>query len=88
MQSSNPQAVTEDGELYTWGQDSGSNDLGWLHEQVARHKVPRKKEPELVKDIADVVAVALGGMHSLALTRGGHVWAFGDSSAGQCGLTE
>ncbi|MDR2849165.1 MAG: hypothetical protein LBW77_01265, partial [Verrucomicrobiota bacterium] len=73
-------AVTADGGVYTWGRNThgqlGNGRFGYEEKEA---------KPARVAGLADVVAVAAGWEHSLALTRGGTVYAWGDRSHGQLG---
>jgi alpha-tubulin suppressor-like RCC1 family protein len=71
-------AVSDTGELWTWGTPSGTAMLsawGWAVDAV----------PRRIEGITGVVAVACGDLHSLALRRDGSVWAWGNNSYGQLG---
>ncbi|CAB3370488.1 Hypothetical predicted protein [Cloeon dipterum] len=71
-------AVTEDGELYTWGE----GDYGRLGhgDSVGRNM------PTLVRDIAGVGGVACGSAHTLAVSMDGKtVWSFGGGDNGKLG---
>jgi len=69
-------AVTEKGELFTWGHTTIYNNLGHGDEG------PRN-EPKRVEGLSGVkvAAVAIGGNHGLAADEDGVVWAFGQRSA-------
>jgi alpha-tubulin suppressor-like RCC1 family protein len=74
-------AVGEEGGLYTWGFNySGQLGLG-DHGEVTDRLVPT-----LVDGVNGVVAVAAGGIHSLALSFDGTVMACGANECGQLGL--
>lgn len=71
-------AVTENGELYTWGEGEhgrlGHGDSGSL------------KVPTLVRSIGCVSQVALGSSHTVVLARDGlTVWTFGAGANGKLG---
>lgn len=73
-------ALTASGEVYAWGR----NDLGQLGNK--RFGWGEKEEkPVRVVGLRDIVAVAAGWEHSLALSRDGHVYAWGSQSHGQLG---
>jgi alpha-tubulin suppressor-like RCC1 family protein len=73
-------AATADGGVYAWGR----NTYGQLGN--GRSGLDAKEaKPVRVAGLSDVVAVAAGWDHSLALTRGGAVFAWGDRSHGQLG---
>ncbi|KAK7467957.1 hypothetical protein BaRGS_00036800 [Batillaria attramentaria] len=71
-------AVTEEGELYTWGE----GDYGRLgHGDKASCTVPK-----LVKDIGEVGQVACGSVHTVAVSQDGKtVWSFGSGDNGKLG---
>ncbi|MEK7992582.1 MAG: hypothetical protein AAB403_02150, partial [Planctomycetota bacterium] len=73
--------VKNDGDVWGWG-----NDLyGQLGDdtQTSRYAaVPRAQSVGIVH----VVTVAAGSSHTLAITREGEAWAWGDNSMGQLGL--
>ena len=41
--------------------------------------------PVKVKDLSNIIAIAAGGDHCLALSRNGTVWAWGNNDCGQLG---
>ena len=72
-------AVLNDGTVWAWG---------W---NIFRHFGTGSKEeyiiaPEQVKDIGDVVSVAAGVSHALALKKDGTVWSWGKNWYGQLGV--
>ncbi|XP_076465936.1 putative E3 ubiquitin-protein ligase HERC1 isoform X3 [Babylonia areolata] len=71
-------AVTEEGELYTWGE----GDYGRLgHGDKSSCSTPR-----LVKDIGEVGQVACGSVHTVAVSQDGKtVWSFGSGDNGKLG---
>ena len=73
-------AVTADGQVYAWGRNTygqlGNGEFGVETKEMS---------PVRVAGLADVVAVAAGWDHSLALTRDGRVHAWGSRSHGQLG---
>lgn len=87
-------AVTEDGDVFVWGEARGGGSLGG-----AASKVDYQYEPRLVclapegRDAggatgrkARAVAVACGESHCLALSSEGRVYAWGSNAYGQLGL--
>lgn len=73
-------AVTADGSVYAWGRNT--------HGQLGDGRFgleAKAVKPVRVAGLADVVAVAAGWDHSLALTRDGTVFAWGDRAHGQLG---
>ena len=89
-------AVTSDGELYA----SGCNDRGQLGRRPACAEEPSSSAPSssssmpgalapfrvAALDALRVVQVACGGGHTLAVTEGGELLAWGSSESGQLGL--
>lgn len=73
-------AVTSCGYVYTWG----SNRFGQLSEDGTSRSTPRR-----VEDLKNsfCVAVAAGARHSVALSRQGEVYVWGDNTAGQLGIS-
>lgn len=75
-------AVTSWGLVYAWG-DNGFGQLG------INSTEPLTNVPKLVKSLAkvQVVQVACGSNHTLALTSGGELYSWGLNSLGQLGLS-
>lgn len=69
-------APTEPLAVWVWG----SNRSGQLGRPTQNFHIPA-----MLDELGDVIAVAGGGLHSLALERDGTVWAWGDGSMGQLG---
>ncbi len=74
-------AAVVGGQVYTWG----LNSFGQLG--VGRQDPPRAPNPlpELVTGLTSVVEVAGGGIHTLARTASGDLWAWGYNTEGQVG---
>ncbi|APR75465.1 BNR repeat domain protein [Minicystis rosea] len=72
-------AVREDGVLFAWGGNE-SGELGLGVEDAAPHATPA-----IVPTVSDVIGVAGGRSHVLALRRDGAVLAWGTGSSGQLG---
>ncbi|XP_070409981.1 probable E3 ubiquitin-protein ligase HERC1 [Nothobranchius furzeri] len=71
-------AVSEDGELYTWGE----GDFGRLGDGDSNSR----NIPTLVKDISNVGEVSCGSSHTIALSKDGRtVWSFGGGDNGKLG---
>ncbi|XP_032396195.1 probable E3 ubiquitin-protein ligase HERC1 isoform X7 [Etheostoma spectabile] len=71
-------AVTNDGELYTWGE----GDFGRLGHSDSQSR----NMPTLVKDISGVGQVACGSSHTIAVAQDGRtVWSFGGGDNGKLG---
>ncbi len=78
-------AVTSFGTVFAWGR-GGNGRLG--NNAASDSAIPVQvlvSTPTGAFNLGDVVAVAGGGSHSLALKRDGTVWAWGDNSMGQLG---
>lgn len=77
--------LTKEGKVYTWGSDA-NGELG--RGEAGRDtcgKNPCRLGIGMVAGLTDVVAIASGYSHKLALTKSGEVWAFGSNSQGQLG---
>src|SRR5260221_10399183 len=72
-------ALGSDGRVWTWG----ANDYGQLGNGSPLTGTLQAPAPEL--HLSGMTAVAAGGIHSLALSHDGTVWAWGDNSYGQLG---
>jgi alpha-tubulin suppressor-like RCC1 family protein len=70
--------VKPDGTVWSWGTDT----LGQLGDGVLAHTTA---DDAWAKNLFDVVAVAAGGNHTLALRQDGTVWAWGDNLWGELG---
>ncbi|XP_033501994.2 putative E3 ubiquitin-protein ligase HERC1 isoform X9 [Epinephelus lanceolatus] len=71
-------AVTNDGELYTWGE----GDFGRLGHSDSQSR----NVPTLVKDVSGVGQVACGSSHTIAVAQDGRtVWSFGGGDNGKLG---
>lgn len=73
-------ALRSDGTAWAWG-DNGNGQLGdSLREPEVQSSVPVQ-----VGDLRDLVAIAAGSQHSLALRNDGVVWAWGYNGEGELG---
>ena len=75
-------ALNSDGTVWAWG----NGVRGVLGQGEAPGKdTPNKRVPVMVKGLGDVIAVAAGGTHSMALKSEGTVWAWGRNDEDQLG---
>jgi len=85
-------AVTSFGQLYGWGENyygqlgSATNNGVAVFEFPAPN--PNPSQILLPGSIGDVVQVAGGRFHTLALTASGQVFSFGNNSSGQLGIAD
>lgn len=77
-------ALSADGTVWTWGRDNSLGQLG-LGENVLSKLQGYYGNPRRVKGLNNIIAIAAGANHSLALAATGEVWAWGDNSEGQLG---
>jgi alpha-tubulin suppressor-like RCC1 family protein len=71
-------ALRSDGTVWTWGH----NGLGQLGDGTT---VDARDTPVQIPELTEVIAVAAGKYHSLAVTADGHVWAWGSNQHRQLG---
>lgn len=72
-------AVTADGDVYAWGDNSDRGKLG-------DGTTDDRSKPVRVPGVSDVTEVAAGFHHSLALTAGGDVYGWGRNDDGTLGV--
>ncbi|GLU21823.1 hypothetical protein SLE2022_379390 [Rubroshorea leprosula] len=73
-------AITESGEIYTWGRDEGDGRLG-LGPERGPNEGGGLSIPSKVKALpVPVAAVCCGGFFTMALTEGGQLWNWGANS--------
>ncbi|MCL2847031.1 MAG: hypothetical protein FWE38_05080 [Firmicutes bacterium] len=78
-------ALHRSGRVYAWGRNRNGQ-VGDPTIDPTTGRIFDIRPPVRVHGLPnDIVAVAGGGFHSLALTRGGHVWAWGRGDRGQLG---
>jgi alpha-tubulin suppressor-like RCC1 family protein/endonuclease I len=75
-------AVKNNGTVWAWG----SNSNGQLGNGAGGNYGDIAETPTQVTGLTDVIAVAAGDGHSLALKRDGTVWSWGDNSFGELGI--
>ncbi len=75
-------ALTEDGNLWTWGEPWGSFSMT-IDRRPHRVEV---EDPEEIVERGGFVAIACGAFHNLALTATGEIYSFGLNDYGQLGL--
>lgn len=82
---SHDMALRADGTVWTWGRNThgqlGDNDEAQTDSLYFRDR----NQPAQVPGLSEMVAVAAGENHSLALKADGTVWAWGDNMSGQVG---
>jgi len=73
-------ALTKTGVVYSWG----NGEEGLLgHGDTKMQNTPKKIDS--LRDL-DIRTVVCGGLHTLALTRNGHIYSWGKAEGGQLGL--
>ncbi|XP_050667406.1 probable E3 ubiquitin-protein ligase HERC4 isoform X2 [Leptidea sinapis] len=74
-------AIDEWGQPFSWGSDS----MGQLGSNLGAYA---QDKPKIIKFLAtrNVIQIACGSYHSIALTNNGELYAWGANSYGQCGL--
>lgn len=80
-------ALKKDGTVWAWG-DNYSGQLGNGNSDLAHTTIPAKvvgPEESSYSYLTDIIAIAAGDRHALALKSDGTVWAWGDNSLGQLG---
>lgn len=77
----------DDGTVYTWGANNFGQ-LGYDPEPTTPTTFENSHTPVQVSGLTDVVAVAGGTFHSLALKSDGTLWAWGNNDVGQLGNGE
>jgi len=84
-------ALTADGHVYSWGDNQygqlGAGELSLYNSS----NLPNRNTPGLVRDytgavLSDIVAIAAGQDHALALNAGGTIYAWGRDQFGQLGI--
>jgi|GEM_PF-3510859 len=76
-------AVLADGSVWIWGDTSAGDPADWV---TVTSSASRQTTPIRVAGLGDVVAVAVGNRHALALSREGTVFAWGNNRFGQLGV--
>jgi alpha-tubulin suppressor-like RCC1 family protein len=79
-------ALDSDGNVWAWG----DNSYGQLGDEtkIERHTPIKVKGFDGIDDLENIIAIAAGGYHSIALDSNGKVWAWGYNCNGQLGNGE
>ena len=77
-------ALDKEGRVWTWGRNNFGQ-LGYDTGAVSYSALARKVTIQENGEDVDIMAVAAGEYHTLALTNGGEVWAWGYNHYGQLG---
>jgi alpha-tubulin suppressor-like RCC1 family protein len=80
-------AVKSGGTVWTWGSNNRGQ-LGYDPDPATTDTLENSPTPSQVSGLTDVVAVAGGNSHSLAVKSDGTVWAWGINDVGQLGNGE
>ncbi len=67
------------GQVYAWGSNLYAQ-VGFVPQDYAECRIPK---PRRVEGLRNIVAIAAGDYHSLALDQQGYVWAWGRNANGQ-----
>jgi alpha-tubulin suppressor-like RCC1 family protein len=80
-------ALKTDGTVWSWG-DNRAGQLGVITtEACSGYSTPCSSTPVKVIGLTDIIAIAAGGSHTVALKSDGTVWAWGRNNSGQLGAT-
>jgi alpha-tubulin suppressor-like RCC1 family protein len=77
-------ALKSDGTVWAWG-NNGYGQLGFVTSTSNRNLPGQVQDAAGTGYLTDVIAIAAGSYHSLALKSDGTVWAWGDDNYGQLG---
>lgn len=79
-------ALKEDGTVWAWGfNENGELGNGAYDEKTRIALGDNKSEPTEVFELQDVVEIAAGCFHAMAVTNDGGIWAWGSNDEGQLG---
>ncbi|MGE4461877.1 MAG: cadherin domain-containing protein [Arcobacter sp.] len=79
-------AIDENANLWTWGEDkSGQLGRGNLEKDSCSGTEDCRKTIEKVDNLTNIISVATGYNHTIALKNDGTVWTFGKNDKGQLG---
>ncbi|MCL2519175.1 MAG: hypothetical protein FWF15_11485, partial [Oscillospiraceae bacterium] len=79
-------ALKNDGTVWAWGEnESGELGNGSYETKYDQSIFGQTNEPTQVSVVHDVVEIAAGGSHAMAVTSDGTIWVWGGNDEGQLG---
>jgi alpha-tubulin suppressor-like RCC1 family protein len=79
-------ALKNDGTVWAWGfNKNGELGNGSYDQETEMTLGDNKSEPVEVSMLQDVIEIAAGGSHAMAVTKDGGIWAWGSNDEGQLG---
>lgn len=80
-------ALKNDGTVWAWGcNENGELGNGVFDAKTEMNLNDQRNEPIEVSMLQDVIEIAAGGSHAMAITRDGSIWAWGSNDEGQLGV--
>ncbi len=79
-------ALKSDGTVWAWGANDNGQ-LGVTTTEICGYSTPCSTTPIQISGLTDVIAIASGWKHSIAVKADGTVWAWGNNYFGQLGVT-